>query len=55
MHPRFEVFGKMEDDRYSYSIAPTRLEEAATFAQAQKCYSEAPFFVLPSSFGNSSE
>jgi hypothetical protein len=54
MHPRFDVFRKLEDDRVQFLGTTGTLEEAEQLAQAQKLSSGAACFVLHSAFGNSS-
>jgi len=54
MHPRFDVFRKLEDDRVQFLGTTATLEEAEQLARAQKLSSGAPCFVLHSAFGDSS-
>jgi hypothetical protein len=54
MHPRFDVFRKLEDDRVQFLGTTATLEEAEQLARAQKLSSDATCFVLHSAFGNSS-
>jgi ABC-type arginine transport system ATPase subunit len=54
MHPRFDVFSELEDDRVQFLGTTATLEEAEQLARAQKLSVGAPCFVLHSAFGNSS-
>jgi hypothetical protein len=54
MHPRFDVFRKLDGDRVLFLGTTATLEEAETLARAQKLSSDFPCFVLHSAFGNSS-
>lgn len=54
MHPRFDVFRKLEDDRVQFLGTAATIEEAEQLAQAQKLSSDTACFVLHSAFGNSS-
>jgi len=54
MHPRFDVFRKLDDDQVLFLGTTATLEEAEQLARAQKLSSDAYCFVLHSAFGNSS-
>jgi len=54
MHPRFDVFRKLDDDQVLFLGTTATLEEAEQLARAQKLSTDAYCFVLHSAFGNSS-
>jgi hypothetical protein len=54
MHPRFDVFRKLEGDRVQFLATAATIEEAEQLVRAQKLSSGAACFVLHSAFGNSS-
>jgi len=54
MHPRFDVFRKLENDRVQFLGTAATLEEAEQLARLQTLSSDGHCFVLHSAFGNSS-